>query len=143
MSRYMSLITGTAYHRRPRPAHQPNSGGPTATSRAAPAGSSCRVGSPAASRTTRGRMANRPGRPRADFRPRGGVRVGAARLDLAAALPQPPVWRPGAVLGVEQRDEVLGAHEQAVGGEGVIARPGPPARKHAQVSGEAGLNVVR
>jgi hypothetical protein len=69
--------------------------------------------------------------------------VAARGLDLAADLPQPPVRRPRAVLAVEQRDEPLSAHQQAAGGERVIARPAPPATKQAQVSGEAGLHVVR
>src|SRR6266516_997341 len=51
--------------------------------------------------------------------------------------------RPRTILAVEQRDEPLGTYEQAVEGGRLIARQGPPAGKHAQVSSEAGRDVVQ
>ena len=83
-----------------------------------------------------------PGDTRAELQLLRSVPVGARRLDLAADLPEPPVGRPRAVLGVEQHDEPLGADPQAVKGERVIARQGPPGRKHVQVGGESGIGFV-
>ncbi len=71
-----------------------------------------------------------------------GMPVAARRLDLAAHVPQPPVRRARAILAVEQRDEPLGASQQAVQGERVIARE-RPAWQHTQPGGEAGPGCVR
>ena len=83
-----------------------------------------------------------PGDPRAELQLGLGVPVGARGLDLAADMPEPPAGRPRVVLAVEQRDEPLGAGEQAVQGEanrhprsdrpagnapGLASRPAAPA----------------
>ena len=63
-----------------------------------------------------------PGDARAELQLSRSVPVGAGRLDLAVDVPEPLVGRARVILAVEQRDEPLGAHEQAVKGERVIAR---------------------
>src|SRR5262249_28845053 len=63
-------------------------------------------------------------------------------LDLAADLPEPPAGRPHPVLAVEQRDEPPGGDEQAVQGERVTVRQGPPGPERAQVGGEAGAGFL-
>src|SRR6185312_2784588 len=78
-----------------------------------------------------------PRHARAEFQLSRGVPVGARGLDLAADLPQPLVGRPRLVLGVEQRDEPLGAHEQALKRERIITRQGPDDGEDVQVSLEA------
>ena len=84
-----------------------------------------------------------PGDTRAEGQLSRSVPVRARRLDLAANVPESAGRAaPRRFSRVEQRDELLGAGQQAVQGGRVIACPGPPAER-AQVGGEAGPGFVR
>ena len=74
-----------------------------------------------------------PRNPRSEFQLSGSVPVATRLLDLAADLPQPAVQRVRTGLGVELRNETLGADEQAAVTELVVAWEGPTAGEHIQV----------